>query len=86
MRQKFRSVVTREIEMEPKGSPIPGSRFYRWYCESCGTPMRVIMIGDRPMKRECEECDPHRPPPPPPRRRDDEGGGAWDNVVRALEE
>jgi len=72
--------------MEPKGSPIPGSRYYRWYCESCGTPLRVILLDDgQPGIRECEDCNPHPPPPARARPPYDDEDGAWHNVIRALE-
>lgn len=44
------------------GRRIPGSRFYRWACSTCGTPIRVPMFT---ADCRCERC---RPPKPRGRR------------------
>ena len=44
----------------PAGDMIPGSRFYRAYCERCGEPMRVN-ASERDYEHYCEECGPKRP-------------------------
>ena len=72
---------------EPRGSPIPGSRFLRDYCVSCGEPIRVIRLYDdngAPLSHECNQCG-HRPPPGHYGPTDDTSP-AWDNAVRALED
>jgi len=40
----------------PVGSLIPGSRYVRWYCTSCGDAMRVPAAPWPPAIRDCEVC------------------------------
>jgi hypothetical protein len=41
------------------GDPIPGSKYYRTFCWSCGEPMRVLMIQiNNPVY--CEVCSEHK--------------------------
>ncbi len=72
--------------MDHHGDHIPGSGFYRAFCEGCGEPMRVSRA-DLGHAVWCERCD-----PPAPRRRkpkpsdSTETSPAWENAVRALED
>ena len=41
------------------GTPIPGSRMCRWYCWSCGEPIRVTIVPTSAREAslcECEVC------------------------------
>jgi hypothetical protein len=44
------------------GDPIPGSRYFRAFCNRCRTPLRVTeaRLGE---ENFCEECSPRKPPP-----------------------
>jgi hypothetical protein len=82
----------------PKGAQIPGSKYYRWYCERCGVPLRVTLAYSEmfrssvPGQSECEECSPK------PMQGSVCGGsntswvddcdaaGSWSGVVRAYED
>jgi hypothetical protein len=39
------------------GDPIPGSKWYRWFCGMCATPLRS-MEPHPEHAMYCEECDP----------------------------
>ena len=77
----------RDIEA---GQPIPGSKYVRAYCRSCGAAMRVskdiFEVGCYP---SCSDCV--RPFQPGHGTQNETGeynesDGAWDNAVRALED
>lgn len=44
----------------PAGQPVPGSRFFRAYCQRCGEAMRVVE-SKKDDGHFCEECAPSRP-------------------------
>ena len=59
------------------GSRIPGSRFYRAYCEICNAPLRVPEEEGITM---CEDCDPpHKgcSSPKSPFTNEDEYSSSW---------
>jgi len=66
------------------GEQIPGSRYVRAYCPSCGAPVRVSpgQAGD-----PCSVCTrPFRPGAGTPYWTDDpDGNGGWANMVKAHE-
>lgn len=68
------------------GNPIPGSQYVRWYCQSCGEPMRVSGRPWPPTYQTCEVCGdrhgyvPERRPAPA-----DDVSGYQANAIRALE-
>jgi len=70
----------------PTGSPIPGSRFLRAYCDRCNEPMRVTShVINLRMPIFCEKCEPSIPPNRAATKDDDPG--PWgENAIRALED
>lgn len=66
------------------GEQIPGSRFYRVFCATCGEPMRVV-FHDIHKPAYCEDCAP-RKPLPRPATKDDDAGPWHDNAIRAMED
>lgn len=73
------------VEHEDFGMKIPGSMFYRTYCDRCDEPMRVP-ISELHFATECEQCDPHPPDINQPASKDDDAGPWYDNALRALED
>jgi len=68
------------------GSPIPGSRYVRWYCQSCGEPMRVTRDPWPPTYLICEVCgDRHGYVPERKAGPIDDVGGYQANAIRAME-
>lgn len=68
------------------GSPIPGSQYVRWYCQSCGEPMRVSREPWPPTYRICEVSrDRHGHVPERRASPIDDVGGYQANAIRALE-
>lgn len=67
-----------------KGKPIPGSRYYRNYCERCGAPLRVTHEQRNWSNLSCEECGPRRPPPHKATKDDTDPG--QENAIRHLED
>lgn len=68
-----------------RGDAIPGSRFYRDFCE-CGEPLRVAeeRVGSH---LSCEVCSGKRNIVGTPRHiGDEDANGGWSNVARAFEE
>ena len=80
--------------MERAGDPIPGSKYVRAFCRSCGDPMRVSKeIFQLGAYDSCSTCC----PPPPSEATmmasmrsatscDDGDNGSWHNAVRSLED
>jgi hypothetical protein len=50
--------------MEPPGTPIPGSRLVRDYCDKCGDAIRVVPNEEGKYGHNtCQDCEnPHAPP------------------------
>ena len=67
------------------GSRIPGSEFYRAYCFTCGTPMRVTSANRRQIPVFCERCDGHRPKTPGHSGPIDDVTGYQANAIRDME-
>lgn len=44
-----------ELGKEQRGDSIPGSRFLRDFCESCGEPIRVTSVSSA---NYCNDCKP----------------------------
>ncbi len=67
------------------GDPIPGSRFFRAFCNRCNEPMRVsgntITIG---IPVFCEQCEPR--PLANTAATKDEANPWGENAVRAMED
>lgn len=73
-------------EFGQPGSPIPGSQYVRWYCESCGEPMRVSGKPWPPAVRDCERCaGRHGQVAAPASGPLDDVSGYQANAIRAME-
>lgn len=79
--------------MERAGEAIPGSKYVRAFCPSCGEPMRVSAEAFRLGNYgDCSTCEPPEPSEATlaatERRHANDGGysGSWDNAVRSLED
>lgn len=73
------------VKHEDFGMKIPGSMFYRTYCDRCDEPMRVP-ISELHFAIECEQCAPRPPDINQPASKDDDAGPWHDNALRALED
>lgn len=70
-----------------RGQQIPGSRFVRDFCWGCGSPIRVLAVGDYTLSA-CSQCD-HQPPghrAPPQAMNDHDSGGYGPIAQRKLED
>jgi len=54
-RRALEAVDTSDSEFTDRGDPIPGSKYFLEYCESCNAKMRVprAQVGTRP---HCDDC------------------------------
>ncbi len=71
--------------MEKQGEKISGSRYIRWFCESCGEPIRVC---PESVCRTCASCNGTKAilmPPPNSHAHDDDAGGHQQMAIRYLE-
>ena len=71
--------------MEKQGDRIAGSRYIRWFCESCGDPIRVC---PESVVRTCAACNGTKAalmPDPNHAPTDEDGGPCQQNAMRFLE-